>query len=82
MGLGCGDNSCLIQRPKGQATNGGCRCFDNITDRNERLKLKRAFLLTRTQKLSETSFKILCASLVGKSQLEIENILLPYLCEI
>jgi hypothetical protein len=23
---GCGDNSCIVARPKGQATNGGCRC--------------------------------------------------------
>ena len=24
---GCGDNSCLFVRPKGMATNGGCRCL-------------------------------------------------------
>lgn len=23
---GCGDNSCVVQTPKGMATNGGCRC--------------------------------------------------------
>lgn len=23
---GCGDTSCLIQKPSGMATNGGCRC--------------------------------------------------------
>lgn len=23
---GCGDNSCLIKKPDGMATNGGCRC--------------------------------------------------------
>lgn len=23
---GCGDNSCVIRRPGGMATNGGCRC--------------------------------------------------------
>ncbi len=23
---GCGDNSCLIKKPVGMATNGGCRC--------------------------------------------------------
>jgi hypothetical protein len=23
---GCGDGSCIIQAPKGQHTNGGCRC--------------------------------------------------------
>ena len=24
--VGCGDNSCLIRKPGGMATNGGCRC--------------------------------------------------------
>ncbi len=28
---GCGDNSCLVKKPKGMATNGGCRCKDNRT---------------------------------------------------
>lgn len=23
---GCGDNSCIVAKPKGMATNGGCRC--------------------------------------------------------
>lgn len=26
--VGCGDNSCLFRKPKGMATNGGCRCFE------------------------------------------------------
>ena len=25
-GVGCGDNSCLVERPRGMATNGGCHC--------------------------------------------------------
>lgn len=24
---GCGDNSCLFERPSGMATNGGCTCL-------------------------------------------------------
>lgn len=24
---GCGDNSCMIHKPIGMGTNGGCRCF-------------------------------------------------------
>lgn len=24
--FGCGDNSCLVSKPIGMATNGGCRC--------------------------------------------------------
>lgn len=29
---GCGDNSCLVKKPKGMATNGGCRCMQNRTN--------------------------------------------------
>ena len=25
---GCGDNSCMVHKPSGMATNGGCRCWD------------------------------------------------------
>ena len=25
--VGCGDNSCSFIKPKGMATNGGCRCY-------------------------------------------------------
>lgn len=25
--LGCGDNSCMFVKPRGMATNGGCRCL-------------------------------------------------------
>lgn len=24
---GCGDHSCLVLKPKGMGTNGGCRCI-------------------------------------------------------
>jgi hypothetical protein len=27
LAKGCGDNSCLVKKPVGMATNGGCRCF-------------------------------------------------------
>jgi len=26
---GCGDGNCVIERPKGQHTNGGCRCYSD-----------------------------------------------------
>lgn len=29
MYLGCGDNSCLFIKPRGMATNGGCRCIED-----------------------------------------------------
>jgi hypothetical protein len=28
---GCGDANCVIHRPKGQHTNGGCHCCENRT---------------------------------------------------
>ena len=27
---GCGDNSCIVAKPHGQATNGGCRCPEAV----------------------------------------------------
>lgn len=27
LGLGCGDGNCIINKPKGMHTNGGCSCF-------------------------------------------------------
>ena len=32
---GCSDGGCVIQRPKGQHTNGGCRCSD------DRIRMRR-----------------------------------------
>jgi hypothetical protein len=26
---GCGDNSCLVFKPQGMGTNGGCRCYSD-----------------------------------------------------
>lgn len=40
-GLGCGDNSCVIQRPSGMGTNGGC-CCDERT-------LRRAVMILRAE---------------------------------
>ena len=28
---GCGDHSCLIEKPEGLGTNGGCRCHNDRT---------------------------------------------------
>jgi hypothetical protein len=33
---GCGDGNCLIVKPEGQHTNGGCRCY------SDRMKAQRA----------------------------------------
>jgi hypothetical protein len=37
---GCGDNSCLVKKPKGMATNGGCICTKHVK-REDVLHVKR-----------------------------------------
>lgn len=45
---GCGDSLCIIEKPKGMATNGGCRCrpykfaqkIRDLTKRNEELMVE------------------------------------------
>jgi len=39
---GCGDSSCLVYRPIGMATNGGCRCW---SDRYKMQKVLMAYLI-------------------------------------
>jgi len=39
---GCGNHGCAIVKPKGQATNGGCSCFNHI-DKEYRLKVKKKY---------------------------------------
>ena len=38
---GCGDNSCMFKDPRspqsGMRTNGGCRCFDMLPRREQRI---------------------------------------------
>ncbi len=43
---GCGDHSCLLKRPKGMATNGGCRCFDSLPA-DERRAMRRVLRFAR-----------------------------------
>lgn len=41
-GLDCGDNSCRFARDKGgMRTNGGCRCWERLTDPEYSSKLRR-----------------------------------------
>ena len=45
---GCGDNGCVIRKPSGMATNGGCRCpivgeYSPQIPVDEKLKLRSAF---------------------------------------
>lgn len=43
--VGCGDNSCIVAKPTGMATNGGCRCDEQ--------RLKRAVMALRQMVISE-----------------------------
>lgn len=43
--LGCGSHSCLIEKPKGMGTNGGCSCFGwSKMDKKELFRVKKAYL--------------------------------------
>jgi hypothetical protein len=44
--LGCGSSSCYIEKPKGQATNGPCRCFDGLSTKDQ-LRIKKALFRER-----------------------------------
>lgn len=49
--LGCGDNSCYLEKPSGQATNGGCRCF-KILPTKEKIRLTR-FLQRQKRRIND-----------------------------
>ena len=49
---GCGDSSCLFTKPKGMATNGGCRCLrdhDRALDRQLRVRLANLFRVAKAE---------------------------------
>ena len=48
MSKGCGSNSCEIEKPTGQGTNGGCMCF-----RNSKVMMKHRQLKARNADLEE-----------------------------
>ena len=43
---GCGDNSCEVEKPKGMATNGGCRCDEGTLRRALHYYKRRCIFLT------------------------------------
>ena len=55
--IGCGDSSCVIEKPKGMATNGGCRCFtargDFDTKHRHRLQRSHYRMLARIEQLEK-----------------------------
>ena len=42
---GCGDSSCILQTPTGQATNGGCRCFTHPDVKELKFKVQNSMRL-------------------------------------
>jgi hypothetical protein len=58
--LGCGDHGCVVQKPKGMGTNGGCRCFDNtklynlfVKYKYGHEKLERELTALRSEQMTE-----------------------------
>jgi hypothetical protein len=45
--LACGDGGCIIQRPQGMHTNGGCHCLDSIRNPGDRVAIRKAMLRYR-----------------------------------
>ena len=43
--MGCGDHGCFVQKPEGQGTNGGCRCFVGIEPIQKRYYMEREWAL-------------------------------------
>jgi len=48
----CGDNSCLLDKPTGMATNGGCRCINRNMTTGETLRVKQ-FIHRERQRMAE-----------------------------
>ena len=42
-GIGCGDHSCVVRRPRGMGTNGGCRCLPRELHPDDAVRLRKAF---------------------------------------
>lgn len=50
---GCTDGNCLIMRPVGMHTNGGCRCYDRPTMEIRRVLMYASILYTRISKITK-----------------------------
>lgn len=60
---GCGDNSCVVHKPHGMATNGGCQCLKALS-----FEERRAFL--RALNTIRADAVTLLRRLEGKTRLE------------
>jgi len=53
--IGCSSHNCILEKPKGIGTNGGCSCLRDIPT-NKRLKIQKAIqrLNTEIKELTDT----------------------------
>lgn len=55
---GCGDNSCIVERPRGMATNGGCCCARGTLRRALRRERERTAAAVKSEREA-------CAKIAG-----------------
>ena len=58
--LACGDNSCRVIKPRGMATNGGCRCVSSGRQMMSPLDADDAMKLWKVIQLRREQVKALC----------------------
>lgn len=46
--LGCGNHGCVVAKPRGQGTNGGCHCLPRELPISDRIRLRRVLQILRT----------------------------------
>ena len=71
---GCGDNSCMFIKPKGMATNGGCRCFERVSDTRQRLLAQALALLYREVKATHDQHVVVGRAVSVKVVAEIKEL--------
>jgi hypothetical protein len=47
---GCRNHGCLVETPKGMATNGRCTCFDKLDHETMRIVMRKLIILRRIEK--------------------------------
>jgi hypothetical protein len=54
---GCGDGGCLVHRPRGQHTNGGCRCYSDKMTMQRYALINNGFAASVRSAISDTASK-------------------------
>ena len=63
---GCSNHSCVIEKPKGQGTTGGCHCLDPLGKEDARALKKKLWLMQETIDVQQ---EIIVAYRIGKTSL-------------